>query len=457
MARSGTAAVPGSPTQLADALSSPAWVNKIFDDPHAFGEFEAAYQRKMMASGEIQQQVREQAQALMVEELRATRGPGGSPLPIGGSSASPSRSATARRHHLFSARAPGAGINHLADRDPDAMAKAFMAVAGRGRLDPSEMRRISGAMQNAMSERVPGQGGFLVPENLRSEVLLASLEHSIIRPRARIIPMDSLRVPYPSIDDQTHTSSVLGGLTGYWSEEAATLTASQPGFGRIVLEAKKLALYTEIPNELVNDAPTLTSFLQMTLPMACAFYEDLAFISGSGVGQPQGYINAPGAIKVSRKTASKVKFEDIAALYPRMLPVAMQNAIWVCSPSVIGQLLQLVMPTGDATVTYVAGPLWLTAGSVAPGAQYTLLGHPLFVTEKAAALGSTGDLAFVNLDYYLLGDRQTMTLTSSEHFKFSSDLLAVRLLERLDGRIWIQSAVTPQNGDSTLSPVVLLQ
>jgi HK97 family phage major capsid protein len=73
-----------------------------------------------------------------------------------------------------------------------------------------------------------------------------------------------------------------------------------------------------------------------------------------------------------------------------------------------------------------------------------------------SALGTTGDLALVDFGYYLLGDRQSMQISSSEHFKFGNDLTSFRIIERLDGRTWIQSAITPENGGSTLSPVVVL-
>jgi hypothetical protein len=37
----------------------------------------------------------------------------------------------------------------------------------------------------------------------------------------------------------------------YWTEESAALTESQSGFEKIVLDAKKLTMYGEIPNELI--------------------------------------------------------------------------------------------------------------------------------------------------------------------------------------------------------------
>ena len=52
-------------------------------------------------------------------------------------------------------------------------------------------------LHNALSERIPAEGGFLVPEVLRCEILMVALETAIVRPRARVIPMDSLRVPLP--------------------------------------------------------------------------------------------------------------------------------------------------------------------------------------------------------------------------------------------------------------------
>ena len=453
----GSTRPPTSPRELAECVADPERFAEMFPnaDARAFDEFFDSYSAN---SPRIAAQVAEQAQ---LEAARMFRQGGHVPGPAGldaaGQQSRPGAAALAKRHHLYNSRAPGAVIDSLAKGDPaQVLADMFMAVATSGPLGANMDTPRAMELRNAMSERVPGQGGFLLPEVLRSTLLMAALEQSIVRSRAHIVPMDSLRVPLPTVDDTSHVSSVFGGLTGYWAEEAAALTASAPGFGRTELEAHKLTLYTTLPNELVHDSPLVMDFLQEVLPASVAFYEDVAFITGTGTGQPQGYVNAPAAIQVTRKTASKVFFQDITNMYVRLLPVAIKNAVWICSPNVIGQLLALTMPTGDATTTFVAPPLFLTAGSIAQGAEYTLLGHPLIVTEKAPALGTLGDLSFVNLDYYLLGDRQSMSLETSEHYQFANDLLAVRILERVEGRVWLQSAITPQNGDSTLSPVVLL-
>jgi HK97 family phage major capsid protein len=87
----------------------------------------------------------------------------------------------------------------------------------------------------------------------------------------------------------------------------------------------------------------------------------------------------------------------------------------------------------------------------------SILGRPVFFTEKTPALGTTGDISFVDFGYYLVGDRQMMQSMSSEHYKFQNDKTAFRVIERLDGRPWIQSAITPHNNSSnTLTPFVQL-
>jgi HK97 family phage major capsid protein len=87
----------------------------------------------------------------------------------------------------------------------------------------------------------------------------------------------------------------------------------------------------------------------------------------------------------------------------------------------------------------------------------SILGIPLILTEKVPTLGTTGDIALVDLSYYLIGDRQQMETANSEHFLFNTDKMAFRVIERLDGQPWLQSAITPHsNSANTLTAFVQL-
>jgi len=334
--------------------------------------------------------------------------------------------------------------------------------SGNGDL-VQQIRGHKQKLYNALSERIPAEGGFLVPEILRSEIMMVALEQAVVRPRARVIPMDSLRVPLPMIDDTSHASNVYGGVTAYWTAEGATLAASAPAFGRLDLEARKLTAYTTIPNELLQDAVTsLDTWFNMFFPRAMAWFEDVAFISGNGVGEPQGFLNSPAAVRQPVAGTNAIVWADIAKAYARMWPASLNSAAWLCAPDVLVQLLQLAVSSN------VSPPLWLQGfqglgtpgGGSGDGVHYQLMGRPLIVSEKmpSCSSGNTttpGALTFIDFDYYLLGDRQAMQIATSEEYLFASDLVAYRVIERLDGRFWLQSAITPQNGSTnTLSPLV---
>jgi HK97 family phage major capsid protein len=239
----------------------------------------------------------------------------------------------------------------------------------------------------------------------------------------------------------------------FWTEEGASAQESQATFGRTRLEAKKLTIYTEAPNELVADAPAFNSFLAQAMPQTVAYFEDDAFINGSGVGEPLGVLNSAAAISPTRVASNTVSFLDVVNMYARMLPQSLNSAVWVCSPAVVPQLLAMVNDEGTNT----ASPsLWLTGGQLFGSPTMMLLGRPLIVSEKVPDLGTTGDLTFVDFGFYLIGDRQMMQATSSPHFKFRTDETAFKVVERVDGRPWLNSALTPRNGGDTLSPIVTL-
>ncbi len=308
-------------------------------------------------------------------------------------------------------------------------------------------------IQNSFGSVVPSDGGFLIPEELRSDLLQLALENSIVRSRATVIPMSSLAVPIPSVDETSRVSSLRGGVVAYWTEEGAAITESQASFGQVRLLSKKLTAYCEAPNELISDAPAFSTFIASTLPEALAFEEDYAFLTGGGVGEPLGVLDAgsTGTIATTRDAGGNaIEFEDIINVFTRLLPGSYSKAVWVCSPAVVANLLAMVNVGGTS-------PVWLGGGSVDGGAgapPMSILGRPLLVSEKVPTLGTRGDLGLYDFSHYLIGDRQIVQASSSPHFKFSSDKTAYKILERVDGRPWVTTALTPRNNGDTLSPYV---
>jgi HK97 family phage major capsid protein len=309
--------------------------------------------------------------------------------------------------------------------------------------------------QNSFSSEEPGAGGFLIPEIMRSELLQLALEDSIVRSRATVIPMSTLRVPIPTVDETSHVSNLFGGVTFYWTEEAASLTESSASFGKVVLDAKKLTGFFKVPAELLDDAPAFAGWFDSRVPAGLAWSEDVAFMNGDGAGQPLGFVSCPASVSVaaeSGQSTGTILWENLVNMYSRMLPTSLKRAVWVASIDTFPQLATMALAVGTG-----GGPVWI-GGYSQPGSEtppMTILGRPVIFTEKLPKLGTTGDIMLVDLDYYLIGDRQQVRVDSSEHFLFQNNQVAYRIIERVDGRPWLQSALTPHNGSAnTLSPFV---
>lgn len=311
--------------------------------------------------------------------------------------------------------------------------------------------------QNSFGSEEPGAGGFLIPEIMRSELLQLALEESIVRNRATVIPMSTLRVPIPTVDDTSHVSSVFGGIVFYWTEEAAAITESTATFGRVTLDAKKLTGFFKVPAELLDDAPAFGAWFDERVPAGLAWFEDIAFMTETGAGTPEGFINSPASVSVTKESGQSsgtIVWENIVKMYSRMLPTSLKNAVWIAAIDTFPQLATMALSVGTG-----GGPVWI-GGWSQPGSDLppmTILGRPVIFTEKVPALGTTGDINFVDLSYYLIGDRQQVRVDSSEHFLFANNQVAYRLISRVDGRPWIQSALTPHNNGPSLSPFVQIQ
>ncbi|HEY1380914.1 MAG TPA: phage major capsid protein, partial [Gemmataceae bacterium] len=151
----------------------------------------------------------------------------------------------------------------------------------------------------------------------------------------------------------------------------------------------------------------------------------------------------------SGQPADTIVYENIVNMYARMLPSSLNKGVWIVSPDTIPELYTMALSVGTG------GNSVFIVNAAGPGPT-TLFGRPIIVSEKANVLGDRGDIAFVDLSYYLIGDRQSMSASSSTDWKFGNDQTAFRIIQRVDGRPWIQSPITPRNGGNSLSPFVEL-
>lgn len=301
-----------------------------------------------------------------------------------------------------------------------------------------------------LAESAGDTGGYLVPEAFSNEVLKVELESSVVRSSgARVIPMNTSQLRIPALNMASNAAgSIYGGVTAYWATENGSLTESQPDFKRVTLEPKKLIGYTESSDEMVDDAiVSMGNLLSTMFGEVLAFEEDAAFFSGNGVGKPLGVTIAPCFITVSRASGSVVVTSDIVAMLARFKG-NLNRAKWVVNQSALPYIYKLL----DENDNYIWHPNG--SGSIATAAPGTLYGIPIVISEKVAALGTTGDVMLCDFGYYLIGDRKGLSVEESMHYKFANDQKVWRMIKRVDGQPWLDSAITPRTGGSTLSPFI---
>ncbi|MEW2420446.1 phage major capsid protein [Streptomyces nigra] len=448
-----TVPIPRNADELEEILSDPKRGPQVMETPKALADWIQEYANKQQGDDtDLKRLIADESKKQLAEMLRENDVKDSERDAIKRLNLDPqTRPATMLTSHkqatAYNPAAVGAALDGKFENAAD-----FFRHAWHRNPDASQRAKME-ELRNAYSSVVPAEGGFLVPEVLRSQLLQLALEMAVVRPRATVVPMETARIQFPMIDSTTSVGSVFGGMIGYWGEEGAALVESNPKFGRAPLDAKKLTGFALVPNELLQDSLISFAALIETLwPQALAFFEDLAFMAGSGVGEPLGFLGAGNSAgvavaKESGQAADTIVVENVIKMYSRMLPSSLARGIWVCSPEAIPELYTMALSVGTG-----GGPVMLT--NVAGPAPMTIFGRPLVVSEKAGRLGDRSDLSFVDLSYYLIGDRQQMSADSSTEYKFGNDQTAYRIIQRVDGRPWLKSSITPANGGPALSPFV---
>lgn len=473
---SGTLTIPTDQAGLEEVISKPEKLKEYFGKAAVINgdtkKFMEAYAKDWASRNtDTEDHLREQMQSTFFDFVRST---GGQSAKTGaklyGGKATLNEDGTALvskgRGAVYNKTSMGAQLENATKKDERLQnvgeyCKAILEMKypstkpGREEL-VNKLRRIQ-ELQNSFSSEEPGAGGFLVPEIMRAELLQLALEESIVRSRATVIPMSTLRVPIPTVDDTSHVSSLFGGVTFYWTEEGGQLAESTAKFGKVTLDAKKLTGFFKVPAELLEDAPAFAGWFDSRIPLGLAWSEDVAFMTETGAGTPLGFINSPASVQVAKESgqaSGTIQWENIVKMYARMLPSSVKNSVWIAAIDTFPELATMALSVGTG-----GGPVWI-GGWSQPGSEIppmTILGRPVIFTEKVPALGTTGDIGLYDLSYYLIGDRQQVRVDASEHFLFQNNQVAYRIIERVDGRPWLQSPLTPHNGSAnTLSPFVQL-
>jgi len=355
---------------------------------------------------------------------------------------------------------PAAVVTKVAERsdlDPNrgfqTPREFFAAVMKAGKTGAID-NRLKPLAAVGSDENQGGQdslGGFLIPQGFSPNLLSVAAESDPTAGRTMAIPMGSPIVNIPARTDKVHTSSVTGGMRFYRRSETDAGTSSTIAVEQVSLRANSLMGLNYSTEELLTDSPISVAAL-----LAAGFKDEYAAtilnekLFGTGAGQFMGVMNAPCLVSQAKETgqaASTVVTANVLKMRSRCWGYA--DAIWIANHDTYPQLAQLSLAVGTAGTA-------LYQTSIVEDRPDMLLGRPIFYSEFAATLGTTGDLILGNWSQYLEGTLQGMDVQESIHVRFVNNERAFRATVRNDGQPWWRSALTPKKSSVTLSPFVCL-
>lgn len=308
------------------------------------------------------------------------------------------------------------------------------------------------------NEVVPADGGFLIGATMTDEILKRVYDNAVIAGRCRRRPVSvGNRYVQNYIDETSRTNgNRMGGIRGYWVDEAGSITPSKPKLGQIDLKLSKLAGMYYATDELLSDAPGLESEVSGWFGDEFAFLLDEAILNGTGAGQPQGITNSNAVVTVAKESgqaANTIVYENIIKMWSRMWARGRSNSVWLINQNIEPELFTMAQSIGTGGV-----PVYLPANGIADAPYATLMGRPVLPVEQANTLGTKGDIMLVDLGSYLLIEKANEGIKAAQsiHVEFLTDQRAFRFTYRVNGQpIW-QAPLTPAKGSTTLSAYVNL-
>lgn len=325
-----------------------------------------------------------------------------------------------------------------------------------GMVDP---RLVANAPSTYGSEGVGADGGFAVPPDFRAAIMEKVMGEESLLARTDQMTTASNNITFPS--DETTPWQTTGGIQTYWVGEGSQITQSKPALKEVNLRLHKLAALVPVTEELLEDAPTLGSYLSRRVPIKLDFALSLAILQGTGAGQPLGILNSDCLVTVAKRTAGSpdqsadtVEYPNIVEMWSRMYGPCRSRAVWLINQDVEPQLHQMRFP--DANVTQPV-PAYMPAGGLSSSPYATLMGRPVIPTQACETLGDKGDIVLADLSQYMTvmkagGIRQDVSM----HLWFDYDVQAFRFIMRIAGQPWWSSSISPRDGTNTLSCFVTL-
>jgi HK97 family phage major capsid protein/HK97 family phage prohead protease len=320
----------------------------------------------------------------------------------------------------------------------------FCADVVRAASDKGVSERLVRAATTYGNEASGPDGGYAVPPQFASEIASIAYAQDSLLSLCDNTPVAGNTMTFPK-DETTPWGST--GITAAWEGEASQTTPKKPALGESQLKLRKLKVLVAASEELLADASAMSTYITRKCGEAVEWKVNDAVINGTGAGMPLGVMVAASTVsqaKETSQTAATINAANVSKMYGRVIKGPGANLAWIVHPDAINQIMQLTI--GDQSI-------WTPPSEGFKSAPNGfLLGRPILESDACQTLGTVGDIILGNFNgYRAITKAGGAEFAQSMHLWFDQDLMAFRLIFRMDGQPALAAAVSPKNGSSTRS------
>lgn len=267
----------------------------------------------------------------------------------------------------------------------------------------------------ALAEGTSADGGYLVPDEFRADLIQHLLTTDAVRRYATVIPMEGKLLKIPKLTSDVKV---------FWGTENTAISTTTVHLGELQLTPFRLNAIIYSSRELFDDsAISILEILRRRFVDRVRDEENNKFINGTGTAQPKG-IDAETLRSVS--AGNSLSPDHITRAYYKLSRAYRNSARWLVNSRVLAHL----ETAKDDNGAY----LYPTLQNPVP----TLKGRPILEDDYVAS----SKMFLGDLSYYYIGDRQqvTMEVTTEAGNTWEKHQVGLKLIERVDGEVALTDA-----------------
>lgn len=281
-----------------------------------------------------------------------------------------------------------------------------------------------------LREGAPTQGGYLLPTEFGDQIISKLENENVMRQICTVLQTEA------NHEVIIQTSPPVAAWTG----EGQTINLTTEEFGKITLGAHKLAAAISVTNELLADSVyDLSAHITEEFAKALGMEEEKSFLTGDGVGKPEGLITTLSADSdcYLMTVNTYIDANDLIKLQYSLPRQYRRNACWLTNEVEFAEIRKLK----DEYGRFIWEP------SLSAGEPPRLLGSPIYASPYIPHQQEGGENSSIVLFYgdfkraYYIAERGQRTVKALRELNALQDMTSFLMIERIDGKVIDKNAI----------------